>query len=516
MLTSGGYTESFNVSEGSWSVQSPNGVESWMWGEPDFEGFEPESGDKSWYTDLPYGIVGYDENSWVQSPCLDFSHMSRPLIQVDIMKSFVPNLTGTVLQYQDVVEEGWKTVGLYEEGVSWYNSNTIFKSPGGSKYGWGLNIFQPDTEWITAKHDLDNIAGNPRVKLRFVIGTNGQQGIGNQGFAFDNVFIAERTRYSVLEHFTNADDMFSRLADDHVDTFAIENMRDVIDLQYHTDYPGFDIMNENNPDPPSTRSLHYGIPQIPYSVLNGGTNVAYRYDFSDQHNSPDAEELQIISLDIPAFNVGIHVDWLDNSLHTTITAICQAEAYKNNIDLYTAVIETKVTAYTGGNQDTLFRNVVLDMLPTPAGKLLGGNWVKGMSESREFTWEYPAYIEDIEDLAIVAYVEDRPSGRILQSSASFHTIPVGVRKRTETQVAEMAIFPNPARDFFYVNFGGNEVASGELMIIDMSGRVVKMIEVQPGFTLQKIDVPDLPQGIYLVNWIEAGQLRGHSKLVRTR
>ena len=104
------------------------------------------SGDRSWYTDLPFGVVGYSENSWIESPCYDFSQMKRPLIQMDIMKSFVPNLTGAVLQYQDVIEEGWKTMGNLDEGVNWYNSSSIFNRPGGSDFGWGLNSFVPDRE----------------------------------------------------------------------------------------------------------------------------------------------------------------------------------------------------------------------------------------------------------------------------------------------------------------------------------------------------------------------------------
>ncbi len=516
VLSWGGYKETFNESEGKWSVHSNDGNESWRWDVPNFNGFEPEPGDKAWFTDLPYGIVGYDESSWVQSPCMDFSKMKRPLIQVDIMKSFVPNLTGSVLQYQDVVKEGWKTVGLYEEGINWYNSNTIFKNPGGSKYGWGLNVFEPDIDWVTAKHDLDMIAGKPRIKLRFVIGTNGKQGIGNQGFAFDNLFIAERTRYSLLEHFTNSGDVASRLADTYLDSLAMGNRHDMIDIQYHTDSPGFDMMNENNPDPPDQRFSFYNIPQVPYSVLNGGTNIAYRYDYADLNDSPDAEALQLNSLEIPAFQIGMNVEWLENSFNAEIKTTCQAERYVNNIQLYTAVIETYVTAYIGENQDTMFRNVVLDMLPYPSGMLLGGNWVQGQSVSKSFTWDYKDYVEDVEELALVAFVLDRENGRVLQALISYHTNPVGTRERLRTGEARMTLFPNPATDFFYVNLGEEDVRKGELMMMDMSGKILAIREVHPGYKIQRVEIPDLPQGMYMVCWFESGQLKARNKLIRTR
>ena len=65
------------------------------------------------------------------------------------------------------------------------------------------------------------------------------------------------------------------------------------------------------------------------------------------------------------------------------------------------------------------------MLPTPAGKLLGNEWFNGKTESRSFSWDYPEYIEDIEDLAVVAFVQDRDNGGILQAAAEFLTPWVG-------------------------------------------------------------------------------------------
>ena len=110
-LGSEGYLEEFNESEGMWTIRSEDQAASWVWGVPDFEGYTPEPEDKAWFTDLPDGITGYQENSWIQSPCLDLSEMDRPMIRMDLMKSFVPDMEGAVLQYRDVVEEGWKTVG---------------------------------------------------------------------------------------------------------------------------------------------------------------------------------------------------------------------------------------------------------------------------------------------------------------------------------------------------------------------------------------------------------------------
>jgi hypothetical protein len=125
-------------------------------------------------------------------------------------------------------------------------------------------------------------------------------------------------------------------------------------------------------------------------------------------------------------------------------------------------------------------------------------------------------VEDIEKLALVAFVLDRENRRVLQALISYHTNPVGTRERVRPGVSGMTLFPNPATDFFYVNLGEEEVRSGELMMMDMSGRILAIHEVHPGFKIQRVEIPDLPQGIYMVCWFESGQLKARNKLIRTR
>ena len=312
LLKEKGYYEDFDESDGMWKVQSDNQVESWVLDVPDFVGFNSVSGDNAWFTQFPSGVVGYKEESWIESPCFDFSGISRPLIQMEIMRSFVPNLNGAVLQYQDVVEEGWKTVGSSTPGVGWYNAFNLINKPGGSSIGWGLNVFNPDTEWVRASHSLDELIGKSSVTFRIALASTGAQGIGNQGFAFDNVSIAERTKMSVLEYFTNASSVQAVSTDKLIDSLGIAYSKDIIDLQYHMDYPGIDPMNLNNPVPASTRSFYYGIQGVPYAILDGGLANSYRFDFSDLKTTPVDDYIGLATLEIPQFEIELSVDWLDD------------------------------------------------------------------------------------------------------------------------------------------------------------------------------------------------------------
>jgi len=514
-LDSEGYTEGFNDTDGLWTVRSENLAESWIWGMPDFEGYTQTAGDHAWYTRFPAGVSDYNESSWIQSPCFDFSDMERPLIQLDMMRSFAPGIGGAVLQYRDVVDEGWKTIGESTPGIEWYNASHLLNKPGGSSTGWGLDEFTPDREWVTAVHDLDQLAGKANVALRIAIASNGNQGMDNQGFAVNNVLVAERSKLAVLEHFTNYSDATSRLADDIIDAYVTTYPRDVIDLQYHMSIGGMDPMNLSNPEAPSTRSFNYGVPEIPYTVLDGGAFSNYRYNFLELKKTPLEDHLRLLTLEIPAFDIDLSVDWMESGMEVNTLVTCMANRYDDNIQLYLVVFESEVTAYTGPNGDTHFRNVVLDMLPNSAGRLLGDYWRKGKTDSRTHTWTYKHYVEDINDLAVAAFVQDRTTGQILQAKVDYKDETVGILNRKSENRA-LNIYPNPAHNLVYVNLGASTDDSGRIELLDVNGKIVLAEHVPSGYQIIQLDLDQLNRGIYILRWIESEQVRGVSKVVITR
>ena len=174
-----------------------------------------------------------------------------------------------------------------------------------------------------------------------------------------------------------------------------------------------------------------------------------------------------------------------------------------------------MTAYTGENGDAEFRNVVLDILPTPGGTLLGNNWSEGKNETCNFTWEYLSYVEDVEDLAVAAFVQDRGNWRILQAAVEHKNELVGITGR-ELSIRSLEIYPNPAGNFSYVNFG--EPGDGEtlLELLDMSGKLVLSEHVPAGYQVVRLEIGHLSEGLYLLRRIESGQLTGVSKLVKMR
>ncbi len=514
LLQADGYLEDFNEQAEHWVPVSEGAERSWTLGIPDFEGFNPMAADRGWYTDLPV-TDGYLEQSWVESPCFDLRFMNNPQVQLDLMKSFAPGTDGAVLQYTDLTSGEWQTIGQISDGLNWYNMGGLLNEPGGSSFGWGMALFEPDREWVRAAQSVDMLAGKQQVKLRLAVATRGSEevitGAYNQGFAFDNFFIGEKKRCSLLEHFTNSGSFASLAADSVVDSVAAIHSY-LIDIQYHMDYPGADPMNENNPLPASTRSFRYGVPRVPFALFNGGVQDEYRFDFSSPEHYPSEEIIEHARLEMPLFSLGLTVDYGANSLSAEVEITCETDTFDSNLQLYVALLEREVTAYTGVNQDTSFRNVVLDMLPTPAGKLLGAGWNLGRTERQPYSWEYPDFLEDVEDLSVVAFVQDRDGGEVLQAIQKPLTPGVGLRKRLP-EPASLALYPNPARDQVYLNFGKDLRSTGILRCTDLSGREVWNRDLQPGYQIYRMDVTGLPEGIYLIHWIESGTVRCRGKLL---
>jgi hypothetical protein len=221
------------------------------------------------------------------------------------------------------------------------------------------------------------------------------------------------------------------------------------------------------------------------------------------------------SLEIPPFDLLLNVDFTGKSLSGTANVSCIVDSYASNIQLYVVVIEEEVNAYTGAGGTTSYRNVVLDILPSPTGKLLGNNWESGDSESLSFSWTYAAYVEDVDDLAVVAFIFDRDLEKILQASVMKASPGTGIGPRTGSSDL-LTLYPNPAGNYVYINLGEPAEKHGQITVVDLSGRLLMNVDIEPGNSIRQLDISSLSEGVYMVNWVEAGLDMGRCKLMRTR
>ncbi len=176
------YEEDFEQNDGGWATNWISDIEpgtSWEWGIP--QGTEinhAASGNFCWGTNLT-GNYHSPENSYILSPCFDFSQLTSPIIDFDI---FFKTATADIIQLEYSIDSAqtWNLLGNPGEGVNWYNTPS-----GYSEAGWNGN----SGGWIHAQHSLTTLAGKSNVLLRFSLkgGINGT----DEGVAIDNIRISE-------------------------------------------------------------------------------------------------------------------------------------------------------------------------------------------------------------------------------------------------------------------------------------------------------------------------------------
>jgi hypothetical protein len=152
------------------------------------------------------------------------------------------------------------------------------------------------------------------------------------------------------------------------------------------------------------------------------------------------------------------------------------------------------------------------MLPTAAGKLLGNNWNKGTSEERSFSWTYKTYVEDIDDLAVAAFIQERSTNKILQAAVEYQDFGVGIPDPLFER-GGLHIYPNPAQKVIHVNLGKRTESSGRIELFDIQGKLVLEETIPPGYQVIQLNIDQLTDGMYILRWSESAEVKGMSKVV---
>ena len=506
------YFEDFEDGPGGW-VKDYASLNNWIFGTPDRPVINSaSSGTNAWYTQFEIGNQDV-ESSAVVSPCFDFTEIERPVISFDVWKRFDRNRDGAVLQYKIGDSGIWEPVGTFDDGINWFNSVQIKGRPGGDLIGW-TSMDAMDTGWSGVRHTLDDLEGKTDIKFRIAYGSEGNT-TDNDGFAFDDIRIGERTRNVLLEHFTNNKSEEGSLATQMVNNIVLSNEKDIINIQYHTNFPGTDAYYNDNPGDASARILFYGLTRIPYSFVDGGTNDddarVYDYVLADI----TINDLRRRTMVNPYFRIDLNSSVYGGVLTvngelTALEPVDDAE----NLTLYLAVTEKENTEETGAAGETIFYNIFRKFIPDAGGITLNKTWNNGDTYViPDQTWVVEN-ITDSGDIEVIAFIQNNITKEIYQAASQKETeVAVGVRETPDASVAGFIMYPNPAVNKLTVKF--SDPLSGETVvtIIDIGGKPVREYKAGRGMTELLIDNLDLKGGIYFVR-VSAKEIDlGYQKLV---
>lgn len=198
------YSESFELSNGNWQ---PSSSVHWQWGTivPGTKAVISAAGggQKCWIVGGLSGANYSSGNSYLQSPCFDFTALANPEITLKVFWETERAFDGVHLEYSTDQGVTWTLLGSASSntnctGVNWYNSASVrFLT---NTAGWSGSIMGGASggcqsgggsgQWLTAKHTLNMLAGQSRVQFRFVFGA-GTVCNDYEGFAIDDISIKE-------------------------------------------------------------------------------------------------------------------------------------------------------------------------------------------------------------------------------------------------------------------------------------------------------------------------------------
>jgi hypothetical protein len=441
------------------------------------------------------------------------------MISMKIKRSLDYDVDGGGLQYTVDNGETWKYVGKEKDGgQNWFNSNRISDYRGDWWTGWTSadRFSEEDQEWVSVAHHLDSVAGEREVRFRILFRSQGQKTLVREGFAFDSVAITQRTRLTVLEHFTNAYSPSSPDADDLIAGIRRAKADDVIDIQYHTDNPQPDRMFLDNQIISNSRGLFYNNTRVPYAVLDGGPydnflDAERKYNFNDR--TPSVEDVHSRSLTPPDFHIDIDVDVDvdEDMLETSMNVYVSINALKNlparDLTLYTIVIQDTVddARYAGSNGQTVFRNVARKLLPNVGGIQLKNSWnIFDDPVIKLIPWDPVESWMDTSRMSIVAFIQEDLTKEILQAATTQEYNPgLGTSESAVMDEVNILLYPNPAADYINVYFEESPKEDLNLRIYNMSGRMVHDERVGEGENHHTVRISHLPDGLYIIEFRNA-------------
>jgi len=452
------------------------------------------------------------------------------------------NSDGAVLQYSVDGGLNWQIVGPLaglpvaqrDQGINWYEPGSVVVSNPGQQplfgpYGWTGQ----SNQWLTGKFNLDGIvppAARNQVRLRIAFSSHGvpSGGLKYDGFAFDNVFVGDKTKNVLVEHFTNANINASVNGDNYFNNLyaaqiSFRNGRsDFYDLQYHVRFPQPDFFSQSNSDDAAARALHYKVQQPPYSVLDGIQSGKFQ---SGDYTVIDQVEIDRRALRKPLVTI-YQMDELPTGKSNTINARVHVRADSSiTFPLYVQItlVESPVIVLSPNPNPGSYQNIVRKFLFTGDGITQNFTQSTPMAPNDsliltkgEVVIDVP--IADSTKLYLAAFVQNFETGEILQSKVVKASAKIGAPitgiEPTIGQLEQIQLYPNPANGKFNFKLPGDFPSDCIWKIADQRGINVMEGNFSDAFNGEKtVDIASLTNGVYFVAIGAPGKLPVYKKLV---
>lgn len=242
-------------------------------------------------------------------------------------------------------------------------------------------------------------------------------------------------RFVLIEEFTNASCGPCAAQNPAFNTLLGQNTERVFAIKYQAPFPGYDPMNEANPDQVDTRSTYYDLSGVPTAWIDGvlpgnsygggvgAWNVTsssgyeggpYGYnqpalDFATSQTTPMTIDLShSLSADLDSVFIT-----------AVVTNVSASDIALNGGRFHVVIIERAIEFPTapGSNGELEFSNVMRQMLPNANGAPLT-SLAAGASTTIAYAVPIPDYLYDLREIAIIAFFQDNGTKSVYQAAYS--------------------------------------------------------------------------------------------------
>ncbi len=494
LIVSYPYDETFDNSNGDWYAENRDASKPllWQWGTDNTTAGINSGSNPIWETNLN-NTYSTNEDGWVYSPCFDLDTLARPMLKLDYWSDTRQGLDGAVIEVQDATGK-WTPLGQIGRGSNWYNSSIITGQPGDQNIaplGWSGE----SNSWVDARYKLDEfLKSNRHLRMRIAFGSPAINLSDYQdGFAFDNVWIGDRTRNVLLETTSNISYPNMMQINKHVYDLAFhsEVTKDVTLVQYNQ----VDQFYQNNTS--ITNNVEY---------VYGNSDPAKAYIDGEPANVPLSWYLSSIDfetemLETPKFSIDIDTFYTNSQNLVARARITANEVMPNsNYRIHTIITE-----------DSLVYQNTRDMIQAVARKddessnTYARNWVAGQWEDVQLNWNHAAegVAYNPDRFQVVIFIQDLTTREIFQvkSSRDKSGYLVPTRKLEDANnlaiIANMNLYPNPARDYFQVDLEQTLTEDYQWKLVDLRGVEIQSGNMNVGDTQVTVQNDQLPTGIYI-------------------
>jgi hypothetical protein len=222
-----------------------------------------------------------------------------------------------------------------------------------------------------------------------------------------------QNRLVLIEHFTQASCGPCASQNPALKAILDANSTKVVALKYQTSWPGVDPMNAANPTEAAARVQYYNVTGVPNSVMDGSgpgspgtivtaTTINNRYNTAAPLNITASHQW---TPNYDSIQIGVFVA---NAGTTTVSS-----GAAGSLKLHVAVIEEEINypSAPGSNGEKDFYQVMRKMVPDASGTTMADSWTAGQTQMFTFKIKAPAYLANLNKVAVVAFMQDTATSR---------------------------------------------------------------------------------------------------------